>query len=78
MKKLLRSFAAGVGSILSVYPQHKADARVCAVEAIGGDFTKVGGDISRAIQAKADSITAPKDTISHGEAKEEQLDLILN
>jgi hypothetical protein len=77
MKKLLRSFAAGMGSILNIHPQREDETIPCeTMTAIGGDFSMVGKYISSAIQEKATSLSAPRDTKPHGEEKAEQLNLI--
>ena len=72
MKKLLRSFLSGAGSILSIYPQRPAPAGD-VIEAIGGDFSRIGEDLSRALQTKAGSITSQRSTQVNGEEKAEQL-----
>ncbi len=77
MRKLLRSFAAGIGSVLSVYPTRRVatgDSRI--MEAIGGDFASVGGDFSKAVHEKSRTMADTNGGPSNGQEQAEQLDLI--
>jgi hypothetical protein len=71
MNKFLRSFVAGIGSVLSIYPQPRI-SKTAALEAIGGDFSKVGGDIATGIRSKAEAIY-PSNPPQNGNPRAEQL-----
>jgi hypothetical protein len=78
MKAFLHSFAAGVGSVLGLFPTlrgHSLDGT--ELEAIGKDFGRVGRDIRVSTEQYALD-AKPKERLkaSDGEEKVEQLELI--
>lgn len=77
MKELLHSFVAGMGSVLSICPQLPSDRTVNVVEVMGSDFTRVGGDLARAMEAKGATLSQVEGA-SNGqeEGKAEQLTFI--
>ena len=78
MKAFLHSFAAGVGSVLSLMPSFRGNAiNGSEMEAIGKDFCRVGRDIR--ISTEQYALDAKPNNglkASNGPEKAEQLELI--
>lgn len=75
MSRYLYSFVSGLGSLLSVWTltRHATFAE-SEMEAIGGDFTRVGADLQKGIDAKAQALTAGYVPTPDAIRKEEQLE----